>query len=304
VSGKKAKREAKRAKEAARAAARRKQRQQTIFTAIVIAIIVAIGGVVIFVSLEEESGADLADELASETPSDSPSAGPTEDPLADVVACEPEPAPDNAGEEKPTFDEPPAAELEEGVDYRAVFETSCGRMVVDLYEDRAPKTVANFIGLVEQGFYDGLEIFRHAKPIYALQTGSGNNDAAWDIGYTFEDELDAAEEEGYTAGSVAMANSGPDTNGSQFFFTYAESPLPKSFTKFGQVIDGLDVLLSIGAIPTEDPDNPTNEVPSKPTYIESITIETGPGAAATEGGASEPAATESTATEPAAAGAP
>lgn len=288
MSGKQAKREAKRAKEAARAAARRKQRQQTIFTGIVIAIIVAIGGVVIFVSLDDDPGESLADEL----PSEDASAGPTEDPLAGVEPCTPEPAPDNAGEDKPTFEEPPAAELEDGVDYRAVFATSCGELVVDLYEDRAPVTVANFVGLVEEGFYDGLEFFRHAKPIYALQFGAGTNEATFDIGYEFEDELAAAEEEGYTAGTLAMANSGPDTNGSQMFFTYGDSPLPASFTKFGQVVEGMDVLLSIGAIPTAEPDNPTNEEPSAPTFITSVTIETAPAGDATEPSATEPSATE------------
>lgn len=276
------KREAKAAKEAARQEARRKQRQQTIFTGIVIAIILVIGGVVIAVSLE-----DPGDDVA-EAPTDVPTPGPTEDPLAGVEPCTPEPAPEGAGEEKDTYEEAPTAELEEGTDYRAVVATTCGEFVVDLYEDRAPTTVGNFIGLVEDGFYDNLSFFRNAKTIFALQTGAGTNEATFDIGYEFDDELAAAEEEGYTEGSLAMANSGPGTNGSQVFLTYGDSPLPPAYTKFGQVVEGLDVVKSIGAVPNEQSEDPMNEVPSDTVYITSVTIESGPATEGTEAPADAP----------------
>ncbi|MEX0658533.1 MAG: peptidylprolyl isomerase, partial [Egibacteraceae bacterium] len=187
--------------------------------------------------------------------------------VAEVQACEPAPPPPGAGEEKPTFDEP-AQVLEDGVDYRAVITTSCGEVVIDLLEERAPETVNNFVFLAQEGFFDGLEIFRNATSISALQTGAGNNDAGWQVGYTLSDELEAAEEEGYPPGSVAMANSGPDSAGSQFFFVYGEFGLEPSFAKFGQTVEGLDVLRSIGAIEAE------GETPLKDVYMESVTIET------------------------------
>ena len=139
-------------------------------------------------------------------------------------------------------------------------------MEVDLYEDRAPTTVNNFVALAAVGFYDGLQIFRNAPSIFALQTGSATNEASFQIGYTFGDELEAAQEEGYTAGSLAMANSGPNTNGSQFFFTYGDSSLEANYTKFGQVTEGLDVLERIGEIPVD------GEAPTERIFLESVEI--------------------------------
>ena len=113
--------------------------------------------------------------------------------------------------------------LGEGVDYRAVIETTCGTVVLDLREDAAPVTVNSFVFLAQEGFFDALEIFRNATSIGALQTGSGTNAASWQIGYRLPDELTLAQTEGYPAGSVAMANAGPNSAGSQFFFVYNDS---------------------------------------------------------------------------------
>jgi peptidyl-prolyl cis-trans isomerase B (cyclophilin B) len=258
VSGKQAKREKRREREAQRAVTRRRQRQRTTFTAIVIGFIVVIGGVLIGLSIERPPAQEVA-EQSSEPPS---AAAPA------VAACEPAPAPASAGLAKPTFAAPPPQSLQPGTDYRATLDTSCGRVVIDLYEDRAPQAVNSFAFLAQQGFFDGLTVFRNATSISALQTGAGTNEATFSIGYTFPDELAAAEQEGYTAGSLAMANSGPNTNGSQFFVTYADSPLPPQYTKFGQVATGLEVLQAIGAIPAN------GETPTKPVYLNSVTIET------------------------------
>jgi peptidyl-prolyl cis-trans isomerase B (cyclophilin B) len=264
VSGKKNKRNKRLERERAREEARRRQRKQTVFTLIVIGVVVAIGGVLIFVSLEDET--PVAEE-PTEEPTD-----PAEDDRE--VACGAE-APPQAGEEKPTFDAPEDV-LEEGVDYLATIETSCGTVVIDLDEEGAPRTVNSFVFLAEQGFFDGLEIFRNATSIGALQTGSGTNDAAWDVGYTIGDELDLALEEGYPPGSVAMANAGPDTAGSQFFFVYNEQfdeafADRRDYARFGMVTEGLEVLEEIGAIPTgETPE--TMERPQELVYINSVTI--------------------------------
>ena len=253
---------------AEREAIRRQQRQQTLFTVIVIAIIVGIGGVLIYVSARPP--ADIA-----ESPTDAPDNRP--------VACGGEKPP--AVTAKPTF---AAAEevLEEGKDYGAVITTTCGEITVDLDEERAPKTVNSFVFLAEQGFFDGLEIFRNATTIGALQTGSGTNEASWGIGYQLPDELEAAKADGYPPGTLAMANSGPNSAGSQFFFVYNDKfTLEPTYAAFG-IADakGIKVLKKIGAVPVETtalptplpsaPPPPVSETPSQSTFIESIEITT------------------------------
>lgn len=263
MAGKQHKREAKRAREAAREAARREERRRTIFTAIVITIVVAIGGVLVAVSVERP------DDVASPDESPSPDATEATEIENREVACGAE-APPAAGEDKPTFSESPPEVLEEGVDYQAVIETSCGQIVVDLAEDRAPQTVNSFVFLAQQGFFDGLEIFRNAASIGALQTGAGTDEASFDIGYTLPDELEFAEAEGYPPGSVAMANAGPGTGGSQFFFVYNDQfNLPPQYARFGTVVEGLEVLQQIGSIPTA---GPQGETPTQIVYMERVEI--------------------------------
>ena len=264
-------------------AARRKQRQQTLFTVIVIAIIVGIGGVLVAVSMDGP-GEDLADnpsESPTDFPTDLPTEATSEAPDERPVACGAE-APANAGESKPTFEEPEQV-LEEGTDYGAVIETSCGRIPVDLFEEASPETVNNFVFLAQQGFFDGLQIFRNATSIGALQTGSGTNEASWDIGYTIDDELGKAQEDGYPLGTLAMANAGPDSAGSQFFFVYNDLfdeafADNRAYAVFGLANEkGQQVLKEIGEIPVQSPDgsDPAGaETPTEITYIESVEITT------------------------------
>jgi peptidyl-prolyl cis-trans isomerase B (cyclophilin B) len=264
VSGKQSKREARRQKEAAREEARRQERRQTMITMGIIGMIVVLGGVLIWASLEREPD-PLAELEDLEDPDDI--LDPEDDPLADrPVACDGE-VPPAAEEEKPTYSEPEQV-IEDGVDYRAVVETSCGTVTIDLDQDRAPETVNSFVFLAQEGFFDGLEIFRNATTIGALQTGAGTNDAGWDIGYTIPDELAAAEEDGYPPGAVAMANAGPDTGGSQFFFVYNDLfTLEPAYARFGMVVEGLDVLETIGDIEV------AGETPLEIIYMERVTIE-------------------------------
>lgn len=306
MAGKQSKKERKAQREAERERLRKAERQRTLMTVIVVVIIVAIGGVLVYVSLEDP-GPDLAEleeqlaELrdATEDPADAtePDEDPEADPTADAdeaseqptdpadagerpVACGAE-LPASADSAKPTFDAPEQV-VEEGVDYRAVIETSCGRVVIDLGADRAPETVNSFVFLATEGFFDGLEIFRNATGISALQTGSGTNEATWQIGYSLPDELTWAEEEGYPPGAVAMANSGPDTSGSQFFFVYGDGfanavragGLAPTFTRFGTVVEGLDVLQRVGEIPTG---GERGETPQERVFMESVEIVTGDG---------------------------
>ena len=252
---------------AEREAARKKQRQQTLFTVIVIAIIVGIGGVLVAVSMNPP--ADVADN-PSETPS-----GASEAPDDRAVACGGE-QPADAGAEKPTFKKPKQV-LKDGTDYGAVIKTTCGTVKVDLYEEDAPETVNSFVFLAQEGFFDGLEIFRNAVTIGALQTGSGTDDASWDVGYKLKDELTAAKRDKYPPGTLAMANAGPNTGGSQFFFVYNDKfQLPPQYAVFGMSdAAGRKTLAKIGKIPVVDKtgkDQALAEKPTKITYIESIKI--------------------------------
>jgi cyclophilin family peptidyl-prolyl cis-trans isomerase len=214
----------------------------------------------------------------AESPSDlpTPSDGPTasEPPDERPVACGGQ-LPANADQPKEGFPEVPADSLEKGKDYQATITTSCGKISVDLLEKDAPKTVSNFVFLAEQGFWDGLEIFRNAASIGALQTGAGNNSASYDHGYTIPDELKAAERLGYKPGTLAMANTGqPNSGSSQFFFVYNDKfTLDPTYAVFGVADEaGAKVLEEIGGIPTAAPDDPSNELPSERVFMESVKI--------------------------------
>jgi cyclophilin family peptidyl-prolyl cis-trans isomerase len=136
----------------------------------------------------------------------------------------------------------------------ATIETSKGTIEVELFESDAPKTVANFVGLAEQGFYNGLIFHRVAKG-FVIQGGdpSGNGTGGKSIyGKEFEDELNPSApsyQSGYVKGTLAMANRGPNTNTSQFFIMLRDVPgMPKLYTIFGKVVKGLEVVDSIGAV--------------------------------------------------------
>lgn len=270
MSNKESKRARKEQREAAREAARKAERRRTTVTAIVVTIVVAIGGLLVALSLppgEEEPVEDAppADDEATDEPEDEAAADDAEVACGGVVP--------DTGEDKATYDAPEDV-LEDGVDYQAVVETTCGRVVIDLDAERAPEAVNSFAFLAGDGFFDGLEIFRNATSITALQTGAGDDQATWDIGYSLSDELDSAQEDGYEAGAVAMANSGPDSAGSQFFFVYGDAfddgvdagGLQPVYTRFGTVVEGLDVLEEIGGVPVD------GESPQQASYLESVEV--------------------------------
>ncbi len=152
------------------------------------------------------------------------------------------------------YSEAPSMRLEDGVDYQAVITTDDGEIVIDLYEDTAPITVNSFVALAQDGYYDQT-IFHRVLDGFMAQAGDPTGTGSGGPGYSFEDE-----ESGLTAidrrGLLAMANSGPDTNGSQFFITLdAADWLDGLHTVFGEVIEGDDVL---AAIQLRDPQAPTS----------------------------------------------
>ncbi len=137
--------------------------------------------------------------------------------------------------------------------HTVTIETTKGTIVFETYDNDAPKTVANFISLANKGFYNGL-IFHRVIEGFMIQTGDPTGTGMGGPGYKFADELNpstASYKAGYVKGVVAMANSGPDTNGSQFFIVQAgDAGLPNKYTIFGKVISGLDVVDAIAAVQT------------------------------------------------------
>ena len=154
----------------------------------------------------------------------------------------------------------------------AIIETNQGTIRFELLETDAPKTTENFITLAERGYYDGV-IFHRVIKGFMIQggdpTGTGRGgESAW--GGRFADEIDATSElykVGYKAGIVAMANAGPNTNGSQFFIMHADYPLPPHYAIFGRVTEGQEVVNAIASTAKD-----RNDKPTEPVVMEKVTI--------------------------------
>jgi peptidyl-prolyl cis-trans isomerase B (cyclophilin B) len=140
----------------------------------------------------------------------------------------------------------------------ATLHTNHGPIAVELHDADAPKTVENFRKLAEDGFYDGV-IFHRVIPDFMIQGGDPTGTGAGGPGYTFEDEFN---EHPVARGALAMANAGPNTNGSQFFIVTADACpwLDGKHTVFGQVTDGMDVVDAISALQTDARDRPHEDV--------------------------------------------
>jgi len=147
----------------------------------------------------------------------------------------------------------------------ATMKTTEGAIVLELFDEDAPKTVANFKKLAGQGFYDGL-IFHRVIPDFMIQGGCPQGTGTGGPGYTFEDEIN---EHKIVKGTLAMANAGPDTNGSQFFIVTAdETPwLDGKHTAFGRVVEGMDVVDRLGNAETDSRDRPV-----EPLGIETVDL--------------------------------
>ncbi len=155
----------------------------------------------------------------------------------------------------------------------AVIETNKGTIKIELLEADAPKTTENFRLLAEQGYYDGV-IFHRVIKNFMIQGGDPlgegyGGESAW--GGKFADEIDrtsALYQGGYSKGTVAMANSGPNTNGSQFFIMHSNYALPPSYTKFGVVVEGQDVVDAIAEVQTNQSDKPLEPIVMEKVFIE------------------------------------
>ena len=155
----------------------------------------------------------------------------------------------------------------------AVLETNKGTIKFELLEQDAPKTTENFRLLADKQYYDGV-IFHRVIPNFMIQGGDPlgegyGGESAW--GGKFNDEIDRNSplySGSYEKGTVAMANSGPNTNGSQFFIMHIDYPLPPSYTKFGRVIEGQDVVNEIATVPRNSNDKPNDRIVMEKVYIE------------------------------------
>jgi cyclophilin family peptidyl-prolyl cis-trans isomerase len=155
----------------------------------------------------------------------------------------------------------------------AVIKTNKGTVKVELLESDSPKTTDNFIRLAQKGYYDGI-IFHRVIKNFMIQggdpTGTGRGGESADGG-KFNDEINSQSQvykTGYKAGTMAMANAGPNTNGSQFFIMHVDYPLPPNYTIFGRVVEGQDVINTIATSATDRNDRPLEEV-----KMEKVTIE-------------------------------
>lgn len=141
-------------------------------------------------------------------------------------------------------------------------ETNKGTIVFETYDADAPKTVENFITLANKGFYNGV-IFHRVINGFMIQGGDPTGTGRGGPGYQFADELDPntpSAKAGYQRGVVAMANAGPNTNGSQFFIMHADYPLPHNYTIFGKVIKGIEVVDAIATAKRDPNDRPLEDI--------------------------------------------
>ena len=148
--------------------------------------------------------------------------------------------------------------------YSATLETNHGTIEIDLLAERSPLAVNNFVALARDGFYDGV-IFHRVIPGFMIQGGDPTGTGRGGPGYRFRDELEG--DGTYSRGTVAMANAGPNTNGSQFFIMHADYGLPHSYTIFGTVTSGMDAVDAIAASDTDHADRPRQDC-----IINSVTI--------------------------------
>jgi cyclophilin family peptidyl-prolyl cis-trans isomerase len=148
----------------------------------------------------------------------------------------------------------------------ATMSTNHGDITIELFDEDAPNTVENFKKLAADGFYDGL-IFHRIIKDFMIQGGCPNGTGTGDPGYKFDDEINSHKA---VRGSLAMANSGPNTNGSQFFIVTLEATpwLDGKHTVFGQVTDGMEVVDKLEALPTDGRDKPREDA-----KIEKLTVE-------------------------------
>ncbi len=163
----------------------------------------------------------------------------------------------------PQYANPPEMVIDPAKTYTATIETTAGTMTAQLFAAEAPRTVNNFVFLANEGFYTDV-IFHRVISGFMIQGGDPTGTGTGGPGYRFDDEPVTRE---YLRGTLAMANAGPNTNGSQFFVMHADYPLPPNYTIFGKLSAGEEVIDAIASAPKGAQDRPVN-----PVSITSVTI--------------------------------
>ena len=255
---------------------KRKRNQRIIAIVVVVALVLASAAWAAFAFIGGDEPA-AQPPAASATPAASPSAAPSGTADASGASAEPieEPAvlncsaPGTPRADTISFDAAPPAETTAA---SITFTTNCGDIVVAL-DPAAPATVASEAFLAAEGFYDSTQCHRLTTDgIFVLQCGDPTGTGTGGPGYTVPDEnLPAAGEANYPAGTVAMANAGPGTAGSQFFIVYEDTTLPGDYTIWGTVTSGLDIVQEIASVGTET--GAVDGPPRQPVFIESATVQ-------------------------------
>jgi cyclophilin family peptidyl-prolyl cis-trans isomerase len=169
---------------------------------------------------------------------------------------------------EPTKAEETNMEIDQKKQYTALLKTSAGEITLELNADKTPITVNNFVTLSRKNFYNNT-IFHRVIKGFMIQGGDPKGDGTGGPGYKFNDEPFDGE---YTKGTIAMANSGPNTNGSQFFIMHADYPLPKNYVIFGKVVKGIEVVDKIAEAEVVMSPMGENSRPVSPVKILSVEI--------------------------------
>lgn len=172
---------------------------------------------------------------------------------------------------KKTYSAQPPLTIDEKKTYTALIKTNHGDITLQLFAKQAPLTVNNFVFLAREGFYDNV-IFHRIVKGFMIQGGDPTGTGAGGPGYKFRDELPTTLD--YTKGTIAMANAGPNTNGSQFFIMLGDYSrrLPKNYSIFGQVLKGQEIVDKIGNIPCKMSNSGENSAPTAEVIIQTVTI--------------------------------
>jgi cyclophilin family peptidyl-prolyl cis-trans isomerase len=165
----------------------------------------------------------------------------------------------------------PKMSIDKNKQYTATIKTKFGDIVLQLFPKDASLAVNNFVFLARQGFYDGVKFHRVVKG-FVIQGGDPNGTGTGGPGYQFADEKITRD---YVKGTLAMANAGPNTNGSQFFITLADlsGQLPKNYTIFGIVTSGFDIVQKIANVPTKLGGDGAMSSPTVDVHMDSVTVE-------------------------------
>ncbi len=276
----------------AEAAQRRSTRNRVIA---VVAVIVVVGGVLAWALLNRSSDtSDIAAPAETSIPSESAapdaSATPEVSPSPDA-SVDPSASPDPTSTSQPDANCAPAPEtraddltwpkapedpVKPDTAYTMTLATNCGDIVIDTLPAEAPATVASMAFLTEEGYFDLTACHRlTTEGIFVLQCGDPAGNGTGGPGYSIPDEnLPAEGEANYPAGTVAMANAGPGTGGSQFFIVYEDTTLPSGYTIWGKVTEGLDVVKGIAAAGVEG--GGSDGPPAQRVVIEKATLTTSP----------------------------